>query len=264
MRAVYKVHGTFLRIVTLLALALCLVSNAQAQNVVITSVPLGATRIRTQSALPNANLTYRVSLPANASQVIVDLENPVGGPATYTLTFQDDNQESTGVGPALNCYRVIQNGLTANNTSGSFSAVALASVSHRYSCPAPPSHRLNFSIFANAGNTDQTAIWLIVDTGQTLWSATQSAGASAGNQYNHISTATSTVIKSTAGFLHTLTINTTAAGVITVFDNTSCSGTTIAAFAASATIGTYTYDVAFTTGLCVTTGAASDVTVSFR
>lgn len=82
--------------------------------------------------------------------------------------------------------------------------------------------------------------------------------------YVHITTATTTNVKSGAGFLHLIVINTTAAGAITIYDNTAASGTTIAIFAASATIGTYLYDVSFTTGLTVVTAAASDVTISSR
>jgi len=85
--------------------------------------------------------------------------------------------------------------------------------------------------------------------------------------YNHknISSATTTVVKSGAGLLHCITINTTAAGTITVYDNTSAAGTKIATIAASPVIGSnFIFDVAFTTGLTVVTAAASDLTVSYN
>jgi hypothetical protein len=88
-----------------------------------------------------------------------------------------------------------------------------------------------------------------------------------GNTFTHINSATNTQIKSVAGTFHSITINTTAAGAVTIVDTSvaNCTGgTTIAVFAASATIGTYTYDVGFTNGLCITTAAASDITVSAR
>lgn len=82
--------------------------------------------------------------------------------------------------------------------------------------------------------------------------------------FNNIKTATTTTVKSGAGVLHKIVINTTAAGTITVYDNTTATGTTIATIAASAAGPVYIYDLAFTLGLTVVTGAASDITVIYR
>lgn len=82
--------------------------------------------------------------------------------------------------------------------------------------------------------------------------------------YNRISTATTTTVKSGAGVLNSITINTTSIGSITVYDSLSASGNIIAVFPASATMGTYTYNVNFTIGLTIVTAGASDLTVSFR
>lgn len=81
---------------------------------------------------------------------------------------------------------------------------------------------------------------------------------------NNISTATTTTVKSGAGLLHVLTINTAAAGTITIYDNTAASGTKIATIAASAAGPNFIFDVVFTTGLTIVTAAASDITVSYR
>lgn len=77
----------------------------------------------------------------------------------------------------------------------------------------------------------------------------------------NIKTATTTTAKSSGGILRRITINTTAAGAITVYDNTAGSGTTIATFPSSAAIGTYEYGCRFVTGLTIVTAAASDITV---
>lgn len=77
----------------------------------------------------------------------------------------------------------------------------------------------------------------------------------------NIATAATTVVKSGAGILRRITINTTAAGTVIVYDNTSGSGTIIASFPVSAVVGTYEYGTRFTTGLTVVTGAASNITV---
>lgn len=82
--------------------------------------------------------------------------------------------------------------------------------------------------------------------------------------YARISTATTTTVKSGAGFLHTITIGKTAAGDITIYDNTAGSGTVIALLKASIAEQTFTFDVAFATGLTIVTAGASDITVSYR
>lgn len=83
--------------------------------------------------------------------------------------------------------------------------------------------------------------------------------------YSNIASATTTTVKSGAGFLHSIVINTTAAGTITIYDNTAGSGTKIGTIAASVVIGsTMMYDVSFATGLTIVTAGASDITVSYR
>ena len=72
------------------------------------------------------------------------------------------------------------------------------------------------------------------------------------------------VVSSGPCVLGTVTINTTAAGTITIYDNTAASGTKIATIAASPVIGSnFVYNVKCRTGLTVVTAAATDCTVSF-
>lgn len=81
--------------------------------------------------------------------------------------------------------------------------------------------------------------------------------------YNHITSAATTVVKGSAGVLHTIVVNTTAAGTITIYDNTAASGTVVGILKASVGENTYTFDTNMTTGITVVTGAASDITVSY-
>jgi len=80
---------------------------------------------------------------------------------------------------------------------------------------------------------------------------------------SYIATATTTVVKTGAGVLHTIVVGETAAGTITVYDNTAASGTIIAVLKASIVENTYTFDRAFSTGLTIVTGAASKIHVSY-
>lgn len=83
-------------------------------------------------------------------------------------------------------------------------------------------------------------------------------------EHEYISTATTTVVKSGSGRLKSITVGETAAGAITVYDNTAGSGAVIAVLKASIAEGTYEFDVAFSTGLTVVTAGASKLTVSYR
>lgn len=83
--------------------------------------------------------------------------------------------------------------------------------------------------------------------------------------YKNISTATTTIVKSGSGFIHTLTINNdTAGGTITLYDNTAASGTTIASIPGGSGKTSRIYDVQFSIGLTIVTSAADDLTISFR
>lgn len=77
----------------------------------------------------------------------------------------------------------------------------------------------------------------------------------------YISTATTTTPKSAKGVLRRILITETAAGAITVYDNTAASGTIIAAFKASVAEGDYEFNVRFGTGLTIVTAGASKITV---
>lgn len=87
------------------------------------------------------------------------------------------------------------------------------------------------------------------------------------NTYRNISTQTTTVCKVGPGMLHSITFNTpVATSVITVFDNTAASGTTIATITVPASPQSYTliFDSRFSTGLTILTAtASSDITVNF-
>ena len=90
----------------------------------------------------------------------------------------------------------------------------------------------------------------------------------AGYTYKNITTDTTTVVKSSAGVLHTITINTpVSTGTVTIYDNTAASGTKIGTFTVpnAATPITLTYDVAFLTGLTVVSAVeVMDFTVSYQ
>lgn len=84
------------------------------------------------------------------------------------------------------------------------------------------------------------------------------------NNATYISTATTTVVKTGAGLLHTITVQGGTTGTIIGYDNTAASGTILFSFDTTVALATYTFDVSFAVGLTVVTSAATKLTVSAR
>ncbi len=123
----------------------------------------------------------------------------------------------------------------------------------------------------DAAATDSTSAWSEVALLKGLIAqaiSTQPAPITRSDSYNNITSQTTTLVKSGAGTLASLSINTPlATGVITIYDSTTASGTKIATITQPATafFGTLAFNVAFATGLTVVTGTATqDITVSYR
>lgn len=90
------------------------------------------------------------------------------------------------------------------------------------------------------------------------------SGIEESNSVAYISSATTTQVKSGAGFLHAIVVGETAAGAISVIDNTTGSTVNIASLKASIAEGTYVFNCKFTTGLRIITAAASKISVIYR
>jgi len=89
-----------------------------------------------------------------------------------------------------------------------------------------------------------------------------------GFSHKVINTATTTLVKSSSGMLHSITVNTkgTVASAITVYDALTATGTPWAVIDSLNLSGPFIYDVNFTVGLTiVSTGTvAPNITVSYR
>lgn len=95
------------------------------------------------------------------------------------------------------------------------------------------------------------------------------AVATGGAKFSNITTATTTVVKSGAGTLSNLIINTPiASSTITLYNNTTATGAKIATITLPATITgespfVLDYNLAFSTGLTIVTSGATDITVTY-
>lgn len=89
---------------------------------------------------------------------------------------------------------------------------------------------------------------------------------SGGYSYSNITTAATTLVKTGAGDLHCVSVNSIGTTfTITIYDNVTAAVPKIATSAAVTAIGTLCFDVAFTTGLTIVTGGTpGDITVSYR
>ena len=84
-----------------------------------------------------------------------------------------------------------------------------------------------------------------------------------GYSSTYIATATTTAVATGQGILHAINITETAAGTITVYDNTAASGTIIAVFKASIAENSFVLDASFTIGCTIVTDAASKLTATW-
>jgi len=89
------------------------------------------------------------------------------------------------------------------------------------------------------------------------------------SSYAHLNSTGTTTIKSGAGILRRVVINTkgSASNTFTIYDNTSGSGTVIAAIdTVNGVSGHFEYNVAFSTGLTVVdaSGTSADITVIYE
>lgn len=81
--------------------------------------------------------------------------------------------------------------------------------------------------------------------------------------FKNLAGAGDTLVAKGHGTLYNLVINTTAASGIVIYDGKDNGGTKLASIAASPVIGSnFKYNVEFSTGLFVSVGGASDVTLS--
>lgn len=107
--------------------------------------------------------------------------------------------------------------------------------------------------------------WAVTQSG--AWSVSPLALATGGYSFSNLAANATTTVKSGAGTLHSITINTLGtADTITVYDNTAGSGTKIATINSAVSQGTLLYDLAFSTGctLVIAGTTPPDVSVMYK
>jgi len=118
-------------------------------------------------------------------------------------------------------------------------------------------------------NAAQSGTWNVGITGTLPAFAatpTVNVGTVQGYSFQNISTSTTTTVKSGAGVLHGINVNTkgTVASTVTVYDNTAGSGAIIAILDSLNLSGWNQFDISFATGLTLVTTGAPNITVAYR
>ena len=162
---------------------------------------------------------------------------------------------NAGAGGTLSiaCVGISTAPIIASFTLANSTAVQLFAIPN-YQCPQVS---ISYSTNGVAGN-------VVLD-----YFFAQPGNAPVAYQYLHVTGTTAAVVKATAGFVHTLSINLGAAGTVSIFDlpSGSCTGTPatnqVAIITATVTtLQTFTYDVNTLQGICVKASVAMDLTVS--
>lgn len=84
------------------------------------------------------------------------------------------------------------------------------------------------------------------------------------NQYEYISTATTTQVATGPVILKKIVVNTTAAGAIGIIDGTTGTTVNVGELKSSVVEGEYEYNIQLSEGLRIVTAAASDITVVYQ
>jgi hypothetical protein len=183
------------------------------------------------------------------------------GNSSGTLYFQFTGSADLGSTIAINCFTAQSVAATVALNIPTPPDTAL----HGFPIPALGCPLAQVIFTAGSGGAASVTAEYIFNTPGNAYTAPQYSNA-------HITTTTATSVKLFYGLLHTLNINTSAAGTVSVFDlgGTACTGTPVTNVKAIITVGatdpakSMFFDTTFTNGICVKASAAMDLTVTYN
>ena len=247
-------------------------------NVAVNSaLPTGANTIgsiantsfaATQSGTWNVtNISGTVSLPTGAStsalqttgnNTLSAIDTKLGGTLTVNVGLTDAQLRASNVNVAVNAALP-----TGSNTIGSIANTSFAATQSGTWNVTNISGTVSLPTGAA---TEATVAGLLTNT-QLRASAVETTKKT--SSFSHITTNTTTTVKSGAGVLRRIVINTkgSIANTLTIYDNTTGSGTVIGVIdTVNGVSGHFEYGVSFSTGLTIVTanGTAADVTVIYE
>lgn len=132
----------------------------------------------------------------------------------------------------------------------------------------PSTSTLNFPVTLQNNNSGGSTSPVTLDV--RVASITRLGNLVTDSIYRNITTATTTICKYSAGRLHKLCLNSPSqqSGIVTMYDNTSATGTTLATLQWTSNNSqlpqSINYDMPFSTGLTIVTSAATNITVVYE
>lgn len=225
------------------------------RNVVSLPLPTGASTAALQTS-GNASLTSIDTklpsldggyVPVTIKNSSIEISNDAGNPVPVSGTFWQATQPVSGT-----FWQATQpvSAVSLPLPTGAATESTLSALSAKFSA---------------LGQTTMSASVPVVLASNHSDIVTKKSASS----YAHLNSTGTTTIKSGAGILRRVVINTkgSASNTFTIYDNTSGSGTVIAAIdTVNGVSGHFEYNVAFSTGLTVVdaTGTSADITVIYE
>ena len=252
--------------------------RASAVNVAVNSaLPTGANTIgsiantsfaATQSGTWNVtNISGTVSLPTGAAtsalqttgnNTLSAIDTKLGGTLAVNVGLTDAQLRASNVNVAVNAALP-----AGSNTIGSIANTSFAATqSGTWNVT-----NISGTVSLPTGAATETTVAGLLTNTQLRASAVETTKKT--SSFSHITTNTTTTVKSGAGVLRRIVINNKGSGAntLTIYDNTSGSGTTIGIIdTVDGVSGHFEYGVSFSTGLTIVTanGTAADVTVIYE
>jgi len=225
------------------------------RNVVSLPLPTGASTAALQTS-GNASLTSIDTklpsldggyVPVTIKNSSIEISNDAGNPVPVSGTFWQATQPVSGT-----FWQATQpvSAVSLPLPTGAATESTLSALSAKFS--------------ALGQNTMLASVPVVLASNHSNIVTKKSA-----SSYAHLNSTGTTTIKSGAGILRRVVVNTNGSGsnTFTIYDNTSGSGTVIAAIdTVNGVSGHFEYNVAFSTGLTVVdaTGTSADITVIYE
>ena len=260
------------------------------RNVVSLPLPTGASTAALQTS-GNASLTSIDTklpsldggyVPVTIKNSSIEISNDAGNPVPVSGTFWQATQPvsftrlSSGT-DSVTANIGTTNGLALDITvdsllkpSSTLSAVSTITNTVTVKADTLVNQTNAFKVDGSAVTQPVSAVSLPLPTGAATEATLVALSAKVVNGYSFHRSASNatTTIKSGAGVLKRVTINTLGSllNTCTIYDNTAGSGTIIAVIDPTLVQGTYEYDLVFSTGLTIVTatGTSADITVIYE
>lgn len=214
--------------------------------------------VRNVVALPLPTGASTSALQTTGNNTLSAIDTKLGGTLAVNVGLTDAQLRASNVNVAVNAALP-----TGSNTIGSIANTSFAATqSGTWNVT-----NISGTVSLPTGAATETTVAGLLTNTQLRASAVETTKKT--SSFSHITTNTTTTVKSGAGVLRRIVINTkgSTSNTLTIYDNTTGSGTVIGVIdTVNGASGHFEYGVNFSTGLTIVTanGTAADVTVIYE